>query len=102
MRIKSGEGNAAYDAFFAGDAWKLVKPDVWIDTNWADRNKDGVDDYPDSCLDFGAVCANGTDIETSCRVIERAGDFPDTKASSDHRPVLVRADWQSLLEGAAR
>ena len=67
--------------------WKWVKPVEWIDTNWADRNDDGVDDYPGSMLDFVFVANGATEWKTTCRVIVREGDFPDDETTSDHRPV---------------
>ena len=32
--------------------WKWIKPEPLVDTNWADHDGDGDDDYPDSMLDF--------------------------------------------------
>lgn len=64
-----------------------MKPGEWIDTNWADRNGDGVDDYPGSMLDFAFVANGATEWKTTCRVIQRDGDFPDDETTSDHRPV---------------
>ena len=85
----AGEGNQAYDAFLEENVWQIVEPAAWMDTNWSDDDGDGRDDYPGSCLDFAAVSTNGEQLQATCRVIKRAGDFPDTKATSDHRPVLV-------------
>ena len=45
-------GNAAFDEFLVDGHWRWVRPDPLIDTNWADRDGDGQDNYPDSCLDF--------------------------------------------------
>jgi endonuclease/exonuclease/phosphatase family metal-dependent hydrolase len=87
--FKTAKGNAAYDAFFANGVWTLAEPEEWIDSNWADRNGDGHDDYPDSCLDFAAVGPHVWPLVTRCRVLVRPGDFPDTKATSDHRPLLL-------------
>lgn len=87
--FKSGQGNAAYDEFTKGGTWSIVTPREWIDTNWSDRNGDGRDDYPDSSLDFAAVSTHDEQLEATCRVIVRAGDFPDSKATSDHRPVMT-------------
>ncbi len=92
LDFTTGKGNAAYDAFFAGGVWKLAAPEEWIDTNWADRDGDGRDDYPDSCLDFAAVSPHGRPLVTRCRVLVREGDFPDSKATSDHRPLLLRIE----------
>ena len=90
------KGNKAYAAFFAGDVWQEVVPEKRIDSNWSDRNGDGKDDYPDSSLDFAAVCSNGFQVTSSSSVIVREGDFPDTKATSDHRPLLLQVEFGSL------
>ena len=73
--------------FMRDGIWKWVKPVEWIDTNWADRNDDGVDDYPGSLLDFVFVANGATEWKTTRCVIVRDGDFPDDEAMSDHRPV---------------
>ena len=39
-------------AFLRDGVWKWLKPQPLIDTNWADHDGDGQDDYPDSMLDF--------------------------------------------------
>ena len=80
-------GNEAFRQFMQDGIWKWVKPEKLIDTNWADRNKDGKDDYPDSMLDFVFVANGAKEWRTECRVIERDGDFPDDEKTSDHRPV---------------
>ena len=45
----------------------------WIDTNWAYRNGDNVDDYPGSMLDFVFVAKGATEWNAICRVIVREG-----------------------------
>ncbi len=49
------QGNEAFQAFLAAPVLQWVKPATLVDTNWADRNGDGRDDYPDSLLDFAWV-----------------------------------------------
>ena len=48
----TGKGNEAFEEFLSDDTWQWVEPAKLVDTNWSDRDEDGVDDYPDSCLDF--------------------------------------------------
>ena len=72
-----------------GDVFQEAVPEERIDTNWSDSDGDGQDNYPDSSLDFGAFCAHGQTMSGKGRVLVREGDFPDTKATSDHRPVLI-------------
>ena len=91
----TGKGNNAYTAFFQQGVWQEAITQERIDSNWSDRDGDGQDNYPDSCLDFGAVCPNGKQIRATSRVIVRAGDFPDTKATSDHRPLLMQVEFGS-------
>ena len=81
----TGQGNAAFDEFVSGDAWRWVQPDELIDTQWSDR--DGADAYPDNCLDFAFIAGAARAWQCSSRVIVRDGDFPDDEATSDHRPV---------------
>ncbi len=50
-------GNAAFDEFHLDYVWYWVEPEKLVDTNWSDRDGDGVDDYPHSCLDFTFVAA---------------------------------------------
>ena len=80
-------GNKAFSVFLQDDVWKWLKPTRLIDTNWADRNEDGVDDYPGSILDFAFVAKSAKEWKTTSRVIVRDGDFPDDETTSDHRAV---------------
>jgi hypothetical protein len=80
-------GNAAFDEFHLDDVWKWVEPEKLVDTNWSDRDDDGVDDYPHSCLDFTFVAGLPKLWRSRSRVIVRDGDFPDDETTSDHRPV---------------
>jgi hypothetical protein len=69
----------------ADDTWRWIRPAELIDTNWADRDGDGVEDYPDSMLDFAFMAGEWS--SPACRVIVRDGDFPDDERTADHRPV---------------
>lgn len=86
----SGRGNDAFVEMLRDNVWKWVKPDPLIDTNWADRNGDGVDDYPDSMLDFVFVSGPAQEWDLTAEVIVQAGDFPDDSSTSDHRPIACR------------
>ena len=81
------KGNKSFHIFVDDEVFTWAQPEMLIDTNWADHDGDGKDDYPDSCLDFGfhAHLANG--MTASSRVFVRDGDFPDNEDTSDHRPV---------------
>lgn len=85
--IGTEKGNRSYDAFFEGGTFQWVKPTELIDTNWADRNEDGVDDYPNSILDFAYVANDAKNWGGTSKIITRTGDFPDTDRTSDHRPI---------------
>lgn len=85
--IETDEGNEGYDAFFEGGTFQWVKPTEMIDTNWADHNEDGEDDYPNSILDFACVANDAKTWGGTSKVIMRPGDFPDDDKTSDHRPV---------------
>ena len=85
--IGTDEGNEGYDTFFEGGIYQWVKPAEMIDTNWADDNEDGIDDYPNSILDFACVANGAKSWGGVSKVIVRAGDFPDDEKTSDHRPV---------------
>lgn len=86
----SQKGNPAFDIMLKDNVFHWVKPTKLIDTNWADRDKDGVDDYPDSMLSFTFTAHCKWD--TSVDIIVRDGDFPDDKSTSDHRPTLTTID----------
>ena len=105
---EADELNKAGQQFVAddGNRWQWVAPAIPKDTNWSDRNRDGVDDYPDSMLDLSFIAVpgplaarealvhpSGWIPSTDADVIVRDGDFPDTKATSDHRPVTLSLDW---------
>ncbi len=91
--FKTAQGNPGYQAMLEGNVWQWLKPDPLIDSNWADdRNvKDRrVDRYPDSILDFVWVANEAKNWKGDSDVVVRAGDFPDTEATSDHRPLIAR------------
>ena len=80
-------GNPAFDEFHLDYVWYWVEPEKLVDTNWSDRDGDGIDDYPHSCLDFMFVAGKAKLWQSRSRVIVREGDFPDDDKTSDHRPV---------------
>jgi len=81
--------NQAFVEFRKDRIWRWVTPRPFVDTNWADRNGDGVDDYPDSMLDFFFVAGSAKEWAAECTVIVDPGDFPDGEKTSDHRPVTA-------------
>ena len=88
-------------------AWRWVIPDTEVtvigrggarhveivgelqDTNWYDGDRDGEDDYPDSFLDFVFLGGAAQQWKATATVIVRAGDFPDGRQKSDHRPLAA-------------
>ena len=85
--FRTESGNEAFAEFLRDGIWEWVHPIEWIDTNWSDPDGDGLDNYPDSMLDFAFVAGPATDWWSACRIIVREGDFPDGPEQSDHRPV---------------
>jgi len=84
------KGNASFNAFMETQIWRWIEPKELIDNNWADNNRDGKDDYPDSLLDFAFVtqwdkAQNVASI--TAEVLKREGDFPDSDQTSDFRPM---------------
>jgi len=86
-------GNEAFRAFLNDGVWKWNEPKELIDSNWADRDMDGKDDYPDSLLDMVFTAGPAKEWNVEVEIIVRDGDFPDDDKTSDHRPsrVLVTA-----------
>lgn len=82
-------GNEAFRAFLADGVWRWNEPREWIDSNWADRDMDGKDDFPDSLLDMVFTAGPAKEWTVAVEVIVRPGDFPDDEKTSDHRPVRV-------------
>lgn len=80
-------GNAAFDEFHLDYVWYWVEPEKLVDTNWSDRDEDGMDDYPHSCLDFTFVAGKANLWQSRSRVIVWDGDFPDDDKTSDNRPM---------------
>ena len=80
-------GNPAFDEMMRDNVWKWVRPEPLVDTNWSDRDGDGVDNYIDSLLDFSFVAGAAKTWQATSRVIVRENDFPDDDKTSDHRPV---------------
>lgn len=90
--IPTERGNESFAEFTAeGSPWRWAKPDKLVDTNWDDRDGDGRDNYPDSMLDFAFTA--GDNVTATSEVIVREGDFPDTHATSDHRPLKLTVEW---------
>lgn len=85
----TGEGNEAFAAILQDGVFKWIQPEKFVDTNWADGDGDGLDNYPDSMLDFAFVAGQAMDWNVTSRVVVRKGDFPDDEETSDHRPVLT-------------
>lgn len=85
--FRTERGNEAFPEIIRDNIFTWVRPVELIDTNWADRDKDGVDDYPHSMLDFAFVAGPAKDWKPVCKVIVREGDFPDDETTSDHRPI---------------
>ena len=83
----TSNGNLAFERFCEGGVCEWLKPDELIDTNWSDSDGDGMDNYPDSMLDFAFTMGNARTWKAECRVFVRDGDFPDDDGSSDHRPI---------------
>ena len=81
------KGNKAFDEFMKDNVWKWIRPEPLVDTNWADWDGDGIDNYIDSLLDFSFVAGAAKTWKASSRVIVRENDFPDDEKTSDHRPV---------------
>lgn len=87
--FKSERGNDAFPEMIRDNVWTWVRPKELVDTNWADRDQDGVDDYPDSMLDFAFVANAAKTWSPECTVIVRPNDFPDDEVTSDHRPIRL-------------
>ncbi|MFO1065247.1 MAG: hypothetical protein U0892_15385 [Pirellulales bacterium] len=90
--FRTKKGNESFDAFMESGVWKWNKPRELIDNNWADRNRDGQDDYPDSILDYTFVNPAAESWKIESEVVVRAGDFPDDEKTSDHRPMRIVID----------
>lgn len=85
----SGTGNAAFVEMLRDNVWKWIEPEVMIDTNWSDSDDDGMDNYPDSMLDFAFVSGPAKTWQPTCSVLVADGDFPDDESTSDHRPIMI-------------
>lgn len=81
------KGNQGFVNFMRDGIWEWVEPEELIDSNYYDGDGDKIDDYPGSILDFMFVAGPAKDWETSCKVIQWEGDFPDNANTSDHRPL---------------
>tara|TARA_A100001391_G_scaffold191109_1_gene164235 strand:+ start:837 stop:1739 length:903 start_codon:yes stop_codon:yes gene_type:complete len=88
--FRTERGNDAFPEIIRDNIFSWVKPVELIDTNWADNDGDGNDNYPDSMLDFAFVAGSAKEWNPVCRVIVRENDFPDDQTTSDHRPIELR------------
>lgn len=88
---ETGQGNDSYDAFVEGNALRLLEPLTWIDTNLKDRDGDSPNDTANTYLDFAAIALKNDTLRGDCRILLRENDFPETEATSDHRPIYVTA-----------
>jgi hypothetical protein len=73
--FRTRTGDAAFSAFLQGGVWKWVRPQPLIDTNWADRDRDGRDDFPESMLDFVFVANGARKWQADVRAVVRDGDL---------------------------
>jgi len=80
--FKKQTGNDSFRVFMQDNIWKWIKPNPLVDTNWSGDLKDA---YPNSMLDFVSVANSAKELEASCRIVVRKGDFPDDDTTSDHR-----------------
>ena len=55
------KGNSAFVEIMADNVFTWAKPAEWIDTNWADPDGDGKDNYPRSMLDFAFLSGPSKD-----------------------------------------
>lgn len=91
--FKAKRGNASYNALITGNTWQWAKPKKLVDTNWADNDGDGRDNYPDSCLDFAFYAGLKDGWSMTSEVVVGPGDFPDDNTTSDHRPVFATVSF---------
>jgi hypothetical protein len=87
--FQTQKGNEAFQVFLAAPNLQWVKPAELIDTNWADPDGDGKDNFPDSVLDFAWVAGSAKQWMPEAVVVVRENDFPDDDRTSDHRPVKL-------------
>ncbi len=87
FEFAANTGNDSFRAMLRDNIWHWVRPAELIDSNWYDRDLDGVDDFPDSILDFAFVAGPAKNWNGHCKIIVRDGDFPDDNKTSDHRPL---------------
>ncbi len=83
--FKRKAGNASFSEFMKDGVWHWVKPNPMIDSNFSDSDGDGIDNYPDSMLDFVFLANGASTFKCRCSIVRREGDFPDDETTSDHR-----------------
>ncbi len=96
FKFKTRRGNAAYDEHKLDYRWRWVQPSPLVDTNCADRDADGKDDYPGSCLDFTFVGAGAYNSDARSRVIVREGAFLMTEQRVIIGPLSCVFRWSNL------
>lgn len=94
--FRTRQGNASFGELVRDNILEWIEPKELIDTNWSDRNGDGIDDYPDSMLDGVLVAGPAKDWRLKVDVIVEPGDFPDDSETSDHRPIRTYLPFTHL------
>ena len=77
--IPSGTGNTAFDLMLQGNTFNWVRPATLIKTHASDKYN--------RLLDFVFTSGDATGWNPVSTIIVRPNDFPDTRDTSDHRPV---------------
>ena len=86
INFVDGHQRIGFTTFTENNGPKWIEPDVALDTNWAGETSD---EYPNSILDFVFLSQMGSDWKSRSLIYRRAGDFPDTWRTADHRPVVA-------------
>lgn len=82
------ERDKGFDILTEGDRIRWLKPINPSATQYTDHDGDGKNDNK-AMLDCAFVNAPAFEFLPITRVILRAGDFPDTDLTSDHRPLFT-------------
>jgi endonuclease/exonuclease/phosphatase family metal-dependent hydrolase len=78
--------DAGYDLLIADGVFEWVRPATLVRTQCSAQ---GDTCSFDSVLDFVFVSGEAQDWEATSEIIVVAGDFPDDRTTSDHRPLLA-------------
>lgn len=91
-----------YDNMVADGVWEWVRPNVLVRTQCSALPAATTEDDCgfNSVLDFVFVSGVAQRWRAASEIIVFEGDFPDTDATSDHRPVLARFGLGVLVEEA--